>query len=102
MTRDESTPLNLDPPFISGLIVPVQTEGAVGGVNYHLLHINENGLLVQIQPYLNMQEGDWIAVYWGDASTPVAGDRVLDEHVGANFSLFIRANRIPDGVSEVW
>ncbi|MFJ4376546.1 RCC1 domain-containing protein [Pseudomonas japonica] len=102
MTLKHSAPLALDPPFISGLIVPVQTEGAVGGVNYHLLHINENGLLVQIQPYLNMQEGDWIAVYWGDASAPVAGDRVLDEHVGANFSLFIRANRIPDGVSEVW
>ncbi|MFJ4376545.1 hypothetical protein ACIP1T_28510 [Pseudomonas japonica] len=94
--------LNLDPLLIPGLIVPVQTEGAVGGVNDNMLHANHNGLLVQIQPYLNMQEGDWLEVFWGSAASPVAADKVLDEHVGEKFSLFIRANRIPDGVSEVW
>ncbi|MDU9393604.1 hypothetical protein [Pseudomonas sp. zfem002] len=102
MTRDETAPLNLDPLLIPGLIVPLQTEGADGGVNYGMLISNENGLLIQVQPYLNMQEGDWIDVFWGDASSPVAGDRVLDEHVGDKFGLFISADLIPDGISDVW
>ncbi|MFJ4376543.1 RCC1 domain-containing protein [Pseudomonas japonica] len=102
MTTDESAPLNLDPLLIPGLIVPVQTEGADGGVNYGMLISNENGLLVQVQPYLNMEEGDWIDVFWGDADSPVAGDRVLDEHVGDKFGLFISADFIPDGISDVW
>ncbi|MDU9393605.1 hypothetical protein [Pseudomonas sp. zfem002] len=101
-TRDSADTLNLDPLLIPGLIVPLQTEGADGGVNYGMLISNENGLLVQVQPYLNMQEGDWIDVFWGDASSPVAGDRVLDEHVGNKFSLFISAEFIPDGISDVW
>ncbi|MDU9393607.1 hypothetical protein [Pseudomonas sp. zfem002] len=102
MTRDESTPLNLDPLLIPGLIVPLQTEGADGGVNHGMLISNENGLLVQVQPYLNMQEGDWVDVFWGDPDSPVAGDRVLDEHVGDKFGLFISADLIPDGISDVW
>ncbi|MFJ4376570.1 RCC1 domain-containing protein [Pseudomonas japonica] len=102
MTHDESAPLNLDPILIPSLIVPVQTEGADGGVNYGMLYFHENGLLVQVQPYLNMVSGDWIEVFWGDGSTPVASDWVLDEHVGDNFDLFIRADRIPDGISDVW
>ncbi|MFD2644926.1 RCC1 domain-containing protein [Pseudomonas japonica] len=102
MTTDEITPLNLDPILIPSLIIPVQTEGAVGGVNYGMLTSHENGLLVQIPAYLNMQEGDSIEVFWGDETSPVASERILDEHVGNPFSLFIRANRIPDGVDDVW
>ncbi|MFJ4376565.1 hypothetical protein ACIP1T_28610, partial [Pseudomonas japonica] len=102
MTRDESAPLNLDLLLIPGLIVPVQTEGADGGVNYGMLISNENGLLVQVQPYLNMEEGDWIDVFWGDPDSPVAGDRVLDENVGDKFGLYISADFIPDGISDVW
>ncbi|MFJ4376567.1 RCC1 domain-containing protein [Pseudomonas japonica] len=102
MTRDETAPLNLDLLLIPGLIVPVQTEGADGGVNHGMLNIHEKGLLVQVQPYLNMQEGDWIEVFWGDPGSPVAYDRVLEEHVGDRFGLYISADLIPDGISDVW
>ncbi|MFD2640840.1 RCC1 domain-containing protein [Pseudomonas japonica] len=102
MTTDENTPLNLDPVLIPGMIIPVQTDGAVGGVNYNLLHVNEGGLLVQVQPYLNMESGDWVEVFWGDPSEPVAGELVLPEHVGEKFGLFIPSDRIAEGISDVW
>ncbi|MFD2640841.1 RCC1 domain-containing protein [Pseudomonas japonica] len=102
MTTDENAPLNLDPILIPGLIVPVQTEGADGGVNYHLLHVNEGGLLVEVQAYLNMQANDWIEVFWGDESSPVAGGLVLPEHVGNRFGLLILPDRIAEGISDVW
>ncbi|MFD2644927.1 hypothetical protein [Pseudomonas japonica] len=102
MTTDENAPLNLDPVLIPGMIIPVQTDGAVGGVNYNLLHVNEGGLLVQVQPYLNMESGDWVEVFWGDPSEPVAGELVLPEHVGEKFGLFIPPDRIAEGISDVW
>ncbi|MDR0278633.1 MAG: hypothetical protein LBJ37_12190 [Paucimonas sp.] len=94
--------LNLDPIYIPGLITPVQTDGAVGGVNHNMIHANDAGLLVIVQTYLNMQQGDWIEVFWGDDSTPVAADLVLPEQVGEDFALFIRANRIPEGIHDLY
>ncbi|MFD2644925.1 hypothetical protein [Pseudomonas japonica] len=102
MSTDENAPLNLDPILIPGLIVPVQTDGADGGVNYHLLHVTEGGLLVEVQAYLNMQANDWIEVFWGDKSSPVAGGLVLPEDVGNRFGLFILPDRIAEGISDVW
>ena len=94
--------LNLDPLYIPGMIEDVQTDGAIGGVNYHLLHANTAGLLVVVQAYLNMQENDWIEVFWGDDDNAVASNLVLPEDVGEDFGLFIPANRVPEGVSEVY
>ncbi|MDR0278634.1 MAG: hypothetical protein LBJ37_12195 [Paucimonas sp.] len=90
--------LNLDPIYIPGLITPVQTDGAVGGVNRNMIHSHESGLLIQVQAYLNMEEGDWIEVFWGDDGTPVASDRVMFEHVGEDFAMLVPANRVPEGV----
>ncbi|MDR0207708.1 MAG: hypothetical protein LBJ33_00950 [Pseudomonas putida] len=94
--------LTHDPIYTPGLITPVQTDGAVGGVNHNMIHANDAGLLVIVQNYLNMQQGDWIEVFWGDDSTPVAADLVLPEQVGEDFALFIRANRIPEGIHDLY
>lgn len=108
MTRDEtpsaspSDVLALDPIYIPGLITPVHTDGADGGVNHHLIHSHVSGLVINVQPYLNMQANDWIEVFWGDDTLPVASDRVLPEHVDKPFALFVRASRIPEGVHNVY
>jgi len=108
MTRDEkpdsdpSDILNLDPLHITSLIRPVQTPGADGGINYNIIHSNEEGLLVQLLHYLNMQTGDWIQVFWGDDDTPVVADTVLPEQVGAHFPLYVPTNRIPEGVHDLY
>ena len=94
--------LNLDPLYIPGLITPVYTEGAMGGVNYNMIHANDAGLLIIVQVYQNMQEGDWIEVFWGDDDSPAAADSVLAEHVGKDFALFVRGNRIPEGIHTLY
>ncbi|MFJ4376404.1 RCC1 domain-containing protein [Pseudomonas japonica] len=91
----------LDPLLIPGLIVPVYTPGADGGVNYHMIHVNVLGLPVFVQAYLNMREGDWVKVFWGDPGIPVASGMVYAEDVDQDFGLFIRAEFIPEGISAV-
>ena len=90
--------LALDPLYIPALITPVQTPGADGGLNYNALHQHADGLLVLVQSYSNMRVGDWIDVYFGDDTVPVASDQVLEEHIDDNFALFIAASKVPEGV----
>ncbi|WP_175652259.1 RCC1 domain-containing protein [Pseudomonas sp. Marseille-P9899] len=92
----------LDPVYVPGLITPVQTEGVLGGVNHHVAHANASGLLVLIQHYANMRDGDWINVFWGNDSSPVASSLVFPEHVGENVPMFIAASRIPAGVNSLF
>ncbi|WP_175652260.1 RCC1 domain-containing protein [Pseudomonas sp. Marseille-P9899] len=93
---------NLDPIYIPGMITPVMTGDADGGVNHHLAHANASGLLVVIQQYSNMLEGDWINVFWGNESTPVASNVVLKEHLGKNFPMYIATNKVPEGVNSLY
>ena len=94
--------LQLDPIMIPGHIAPLQSEGADVGVNYHLIHANTQGLPIVIQPYLNMQEHDWIEVFWGDSGTAVASGMVTANDLGKDFGLFVRASRIPEGIHELY
>ncbi len=91
----------LDPVNIPNLVVPVQTEGAFGGVNKSMLESNTSGLLVIIQRYPNMQSGDWIKVFWGDENTPVAADVVVDPELD-NFPMFVDADDVPEGLHDLW
>ncbi|HCN44762.1 MAG TPA: hypothetical protein DIT18_03105, partial [Pseudomonas sp.] len=88
--------LDLDPLQIPRLIIPVND--ADGGVNHHMVHSHEKGLVIVLQAYLGMAENDWIKVFWGDDDTPVASDLVLADQVGSDFSMFVAANRIPEGI----
>lgn len=93
---------NLDPLFISGLIESIKTPDVDGGVNHALLHANESGLLVSVFIYPNMREGDWIRVFWGDDSTPVASDGVRADHIAEGVvSMYVPASRVADGISTV-
>ena len=93
---------SIDPVYIPNLITPVQTEGAFGGVNKSMLDSNVSGLLVIIQPYQNMQQGDWIKVFWGDDGTPVASDVVSPGQEGDNFPIFVPSRLVPEGLHELW
>lgn len=94
--------LNLDPVHIPGMIRPIQTEGADVGVNHQLIHANVSGLVVEILPYPSMQANDWVEVFWGDDPTSVASGRVLPEHIGKSFALFVNPLRIPEGVHNLY
>ena len=94
--------LNLDPVNVPGLITPLQTEGAFGGVNYYMIHSNQAGLVVSIPPYSNMSENDWIEVFWGSGTTAVASGAVSEDDIGEDFSLYVRASRIPEGIHDLY
>lgn len=107
MQRDDTpsatsaNPLELDPIWIPGLIEDLQTEGAVGGVNAHMIHSNEGGLLIIIQPYQSMAHGDWIEVFWGNDDSPVSSGSVEPEHVDRDFPMYVAASRVPEGINEL-
>lgn len=92
----------LDPVVITNLIQPLQTEGAFGGVNKSMLDAHASGLLVLIQPYPNMQEGDWIKVFWGDDGTPVASDVIPPNHGSNRFPIFVPSRLVPEGLHDLW
>ncbi|UVJ45908.1 Ig-like domain-containing protein [Pseudomonas sp. LS1212] len=96
-------PLALLPIFIPGLIRPLPgAVGADGGVNFHMLHSSTSGLLIIVQAYTNMREGDWIEVFFGNPDVPVASDGVRAEHLNQNFPMFIAAVRIPTGLNTLF
>lgn len=100
MPRDpHASPQALEPVHIHGLITPV--EGADGGVNHNMIHGHERGLLVILKAWLNMQSGDWVEVFWGNDNLPVAADTVLPEQAGKDFSIFIAASVIPEGIHDL-
>lgn len=92
---------SLVPLHIQGMIMPLKTPGAEGGVNASMIAVNDAGLLVTVFQYINMSTEDWIRVYWGDASTPVASVPVREADIGNNILLNVHASHIPDGISEV-
>lgn len=92
----------LDPIYIPSMIEPVYTDGAVCGVNYSGINTHVSGLLIIIQPYLNMQEGDWIKVFWGNDASPVASGDVRPGQVGQNFAMYVAANRVPEGLHDLY
>jgi len=99
--EDASEILMLDPVEIPGIIRPVQTEGAYGGVNHHLINVNTSGLVISIPTYVNMQENDSIEVFWGDSGVPVATGLLPPTNIGRPFAMFVRANRVPEGVHDL-
>lgn len=94
--------LALDALTIPALIYPVQTPGADGGLNANALHSHESGLLVQVLQYTNMRAFDWVDVFWGDDAVSVASALVTEEHAGSNFPMFIAADKVPEGLHELF
>ena len=94
-------PKALAPLSIPGLIGPLETPGVDGGVNYSMIDSDASGLLVVVYQYVNMREGDWIEIFWGDSTTSVASTPVREADIGNNVYLNISRNAIKDGVSEV-
>ena len=94
---------SLEPAFIPGMIEGLKTEGADGGVNHAMLLSHNSGLLISILRYMNMREGDWVRVYWGDDSTPVASDGILEENLDEEiFSMYVPAGRVPEGLNSLY
>jgi len=93
---------SLEPVFIPGMVDPVQTEGAVGGVGYNLAHGNLDGLLILIQRYVNMATGDSIEVFWGDDTLPVAHEVVPPDHGDGGYWMYVASNRIPLGIHPLY
>ncbi|MGA3682081.1 Ig-like domain-containing protein [Pseudomonas graminis] len=73
--------LALRPVLITGLVTPV--EGGDGGINIDLVE-DPDGILVSVDPWLRMQEGDLVEFYWDDtrvdSHTVVADD--IDKRIG--------------------
>ncbi|WP_455922871.1 hypothetical protein [Pseudomonas putida] len=69
------TPLGASINAITGLRVPVaenmRVPGVNGGINLDLRDRNPQGLLVYVQPYVDMEVGDQIDLRWGTPPAPV-------------------------------
>ncbi|MGY4495139.1 hypothetical protein [Pseudomonas sp. TE3610] len=69
------TPLATSTNAITGLRVPVaenmRVPGVNGGINLDLRDRNPQGLLVYVQPYVDMEVGDQIDLRWGTPPAPV-------------------------------
>lgn len=93
---------DMEPIYIGGLIRPLQTEGAYGGVNKSMISAHALGLLIEIPAYQNMQANDWIKVYWGDDKVAVTSGGVLPEQVGKPVPMAVLANHVPEGINSLW
>jgi hypothetical protein len=71
LDRDYSA-LSLRPVIISGLVTPVT--GGDGGINISIVKDNPSGVLSAVDPWLSMQVGDRIDLYWDGAAV---GSRVV-------------------------
>ena len=78
--------------------------GLDGGIGVRAMEADRKGLLVLVEPYLQMAAGDKIHVHFGDEEVPATPLPivVLPEEVNNLVTLFVPAARIPKGVSEVW
>lgn len=89
--------------YIPGQITSVKTPGVQVGVNYNMAHTNARGLLIIIQRYSNMRIGDWIEVFWGDDTLPVASDRLqTQEQVDQLFPMYVPSEKVKEGVFDLW
>ncbi|WP_460415425.1 hypothetical protein [Pseudomonas sp. microsymbiont 2] len=86
---------SLDPIYIPGPELDLKTPGALVGVNYGMATSSTAGLMVIVQPYNNMRDGDWIEVFWRDGQIPVASNGVRPENVGQLFPMHVPAEAIP-------
>ncbi|PJY94486.1 hypothetical protein [Pseudomonas donghuensis] len=78
--------------------------GLDGGIGVRAMDADKKGLLVLVEPYLQMAAGDKIHVHFGDEEVPATPLPivVLPNEVNELVTLFVPAARIPKGVSEVW
>ncbi|MEA5673583.1 hypothetical protein VA602_19895 [Pseudomonas sp. MH2] len=89
--------------YIPGQITSVKTPGVQVGVNYKMAHTNARGLLIIIQRYSNMRVGDWIEVFWGDDTVPVASDRLqIPEQIDQVFPMYVPSGKMKAGVFDLW
>ncbi|QBF26909.1 hypothetical protein EXN22_14875 [Pseudomonas tructae] len=78
--------------------------GFHGGIAKRALLADRQGLLVLVEPYLNMAVGDAIHIHFGDEDEPATPlpRVVLQGEVGELISLFVPEARVPRGENEVW
>lgn len=81
--------------YIPGGVMPLQTSGAQVGVNFNMTHASTGGLLIIVQPYDNMREGDWIEVFWRGTEGAVASDSVKTGQPGQLFAMYVEAKEVP-------
>ncbi|WP_252089048.1 hypothetical protein [Pseudomonas sp. MWU13-3659] len=81
--------------YIPGGVMPLQTSGAQVGVNFSMAHASTGGLLIIVQPYDNMREGDWIEVFWRGTERAVASDSVKPGQAGQLFAMYVVAAEVP-------
>ncbi|WP_426204959.1 Ig-like domain-containing protein [Pseudomonas sp. TWP3-1] len=86
----------LNPPYIPGQFENIDFEPAQVGVNGPMLHVSAAGLLVLVQAYLNMDQGDSIRLYVG--SNLVASTVLPLDHGNRDIGLRIRADKLYPGV----
>ncbi|MCF7530909.1 hypothetical protein [Pseudomonas petrae] len=97
LNRDYST-LALRPVLIAGLVTPVV--GGDGGVNISMVEDNLSGLLTVIDPWLRMQVGDRVDIYWDGLS--VGGRDVTDADIDKRMAFYLPTEPIqPDWAEKV-
>ncbi|WP_268800091.1 hypothetical protein [Pseudomonas huanghezhanensis] len=98
LNRDYST-LALRPVLIAGLVTPV-VDGD-GGVNISMVEDNLSGLLTVLDPWLRMQVGDRVDIYWDGLS--VGGRDVTDVDIDKRMFFYLPTDSIhPDWAEKVF
>ncbi|MFK8331702.1 hypothetical protein M2D63_016980 [Pseudomonas sp. BJa5] len=79
-------------------------DGLHGGIGKPGLENDPKGLQVIVEPYLGMEAGDEIQIYWGDEATPVTPFPyvVKPEDRHELVFIYVPPGRIPNGNSKVW
>ncbi|WP_454845341.1 YncE family protein [Pseudomonas farris] len=80
-------------------------DGFDGGINLALLDINKDrGLLCILLPYLNMQEFDFIELFYGNDDTAVAVHTLSasEAAAGSSTALYVPRTRVRDGIVELF
>jgi hypothetical protein len=95
LNRDYSA-MALRPLWISGMITPV--EQGDGGVNIAIVEDNPNGMLSAVDPWLRMQLGDRIEVYWDGAA--VADRTVAAADLDKRIILYLPSSAAVEGWAE--
>jgi hypothetical protein len=98
LDHDYST-LALRPVLISGLVTPVAAGD--GGVNISIVQDNPNGVLTAVDPWLRMQLGDRVDIYWD--GVPVGGRDVIDADIDKRMFFYLPPDPIqPDWAEKVF
>lgn len=98
LDHDYST-LALRPVLISGLVTPVAAGD--GGVNISIVEDNPNGVLTAVDPWLRMQVGDRVDIYWDGVR--VGGRDVIDADIDKRMFFYLPPDPIqPDWAEKVF